>query len=277
MKIRDLTLIFMCYTDNIGGGDMLYNFCYFFILFIIYSFIGYLSEAIYCSIDSKKIVLNRGFFMGPYLPIYGVSAVLMNFFLEKYQNDLVALFVMSVVVCSITEFFTSLILEKIFKVRWWDYSEMKFNIDGRICLLNSFLFGIGGVALVYVINPVIFPIINMLSSTALIIIGLILVAIFVTDLVISIITLCKIKISSNKYTDHDATEEIKLLVNESIKNSFFIRRLLNAFPRISGRDKNKVVNLKKRLNEIRMSVKENKEKLKEYNKQLKEKNKKKGH
>ena len=107
---------------------MLYEFCRLFILFIVYSFIGYVSELIYCSIQFKKIVLNRGFFIGPYLPIYGVCCIMMTFFLEKYNNDLVALFIMSIVLCSITEFVTSYILEKIYKVRWWDYSKRNFNI-----------------------------------------------------------------------------------------------------------------------------------------------------
>lgn len=247
---------------------MLYNFCYLFILFIIYSIIGYISEITYCSIESKKLVLNRGFFMGPYLPIYGISCVLMNFFLEKYTNDFVALFVMSIVLCSIMEFFTSYILEKIFKVRWWDYSNLKFNLDGRICLFNSVLFGVGGIALVYIINPLIFPLINSMSQILLIIIGILLVIIFTTDLVISVVTLGRIKINSNKYSNHDATQEIKLLVSENLKkNSFLITRLLNAFPKMSGKNMKQFVNLKKSLNEIRNIIKENKLKLKEIKKE----------
>ena len=236
---------------------MLYGFCRLFILFIIYSFIGYISELIYCSIQLKKIVLNRGFFIGPYLPIYGVCCVLMTFFLEKYNDDLIVLFIMSVVLCSIIEYLTSYVLEKIFKVRWWDYSNMKFNFEGRICLLNSSLFGVGGVGLIHFINPFVFPLLDMLPRKILIIIGIILIIIFIIDLVISIVTLCEIKISSNKYTDHDATEEIKFLVREKIKKgSFFITRLLNAFPSIGGKDMKKVINLKKVTNEIRRRLKQ---------------------
>lgn len=236
---------------------MLYSFCRLFILFIIYSFIGYLSELIYCSIQLKKIVLNRGFFIGPYLPIYGVCCVMMTFFLEKYNNDLIVLFIMSIVLCSITEYITSYVLEKIYKVRWWDYSNMKFNFEGRICLLNSCLFGVGGVVLIHFINPFVLPLLDMIPHKILIIIGLILTIIFIIDLVISIVTLCEIKISSNKYTDHDATEEIKFLVREKIKKgSFFITRLLNAFPSIGGKDMKKVINLKKVTNEIRRRLKQ---------------------
>lgn len=236
---------------------MLYSFCRLFILFIIYSFIGYVSELIYCSIQFKKIVLNRGFFIGPYLPIYGFCCIMMTFFLEKYNNDLLALFVMSIVLCSITEFVTSYVLEKIYKVRWWDYSNMKFNFEGRICLLNSCLFGVGGVVLIHFINPTIYPLLDMLPNNVLIIIGISLMVIFLIDLSVSIKTLHEIKISSNEYSDHDATEEIKFLVREKIKKgSFFITRLLNAFPSIGGKDMKKIINLKKFTNEIRRRLKQ---------------------
>ncbi len=244
---------------------MLYNFCYLFLLFIVYSVLGYIVEIIACSIEYRKIVLNRGFLMGSYLPIYGISCILMSHFLEKYSNDLIALFVMSMVVCCIVEFFTSYILEKIFKVRWWDYSHMKFNLGGRICLLNASLFGLGGVALIHFINPFIIPIINKLPSTLLIIISMIVMGVFIFDLIISIVTLCKIKISSNQYTNHDATEEIRKLVRDSLKkNSFLLSRLLNAFPKISGKNMKKIVTLKKISNEFREKLKQNKINLKKH-------------
>ena len=165
---------------------------------MIYSFIGYIVEVINVSIISKKLVLNRGFLIGPYIPIYGICCILMNFFLIKYENDILALFVMSVLLCSIAEFTTSYVLEKIFKVRWWDYSQMKFNLDGRVCLLNSTLFGIGGVVLIHFINPTIYPLLDMLPNNVLIIIGISLMVIFLIDLSVSIKTLHEIKISSNE-------------------------------------------------------------------------------
>ena len=234
----------------------MYSVCYLFILFLIYSFIGYICEITFCSIDNKKLVLNRGFLMGPYLPIYGFSCLLMSFCLQKYNDDIVALFVMSVVLCSLMEFFTSLILEKIFNVRWWDYSSHKFNLDGRVCLLNSCLFGVGGVILVKYVNQVIFKLKDV-SSTIIIILGTVLMICFLTDLVFSIVTLCKIKITTNQYSDHDATREIKKLVEkEIIQDSFLMARLLNAFPRITGVNKVVITTIKDRINNIR-NIKKN--------------------
>ena len=119
-----------------------------FLLFIAYGIIGYFLEVITTSLEQKKINLTRGFLVGPIVPIYGVGSLLITLFLSTYKNDLVVLFVMSLVLCSVVEFTTSYIMEKAFKLRWWDYSHMKYNLDGRICLLNAVLFGIGGVLVV---------------------------------------------------------------------------------------------------------------------------------
>ena len=94
--------------------------CYVFLLFIIYSFVGYIAEIINCSFNSKKLVLNRGFFLGPYLPIYGVSCILMGSFIIRYKSDLLTVFVMSAFVCSTVEYITSYVLEKIFKARCYN-------------------------------------------------------------------------------------------------------------------------------------------------------------
>ena len=119
---------------------------------MLYSFFGWLLEVIVTFIKSKKIV-NRGFLIGPYCPIYGKGALLIVLLLKKYENDIIALFVMAVVVCSIIEYITSYVLEKLFNTRWWDYSNIKFNINGRVCLQNLVAFGIFGVLLLKYVNP----------------------------------------------------------------------------------------------------------------------------
>lgn len=223
-----------------------------FFRFILYSILGYFMEILYCSIMNKKITLNRGFFLGPYLPIYGICCIVMSFILNRYSNDIFALFTMSFLICSIIEYITSYLLEKIFKVRWWDYRKMKFNLNGRVCLLNSILFGVGGVGLITLINPIVNGIIfympNMLES----IISFTLLIVFITDLSITIKTLVDIKISSLKYTDHDATEEIKEKIRLKLeKHSFFVSKVLNAFPKLSGINSSIVADFRNRVNEFR--------------------------
>lgn len=240
----------------------MYEFCFLFLLFIIYSFIGFVVEIIDCSIITKRLVLNRGFFLGPYLPIYGVCCLVMSKFLTRYDHDIVALYTMSMFICTIIEFITSYILEKIFKVRWWDYSDKKFNIAGRVCMENALLFGLGGVFLVKIIDPIIYPFLFSFNENKLVLISCIVMLFFFSDLVVTLLTLSKIKISANKYKNHDATEEIKLLVRKKIEDSFFVRHLLNAFPKMSGRDLKIFMDLKKKNNEFIKKIEHAKEKYK---------------
>ena len=120
-------------------------------IFLIYSFIGWIVEVSAFLIQDHKFV-NRGFFIGPVVPIYGTGGILITLLLTKYQSDPVTLFCMAVVVCSILEYFTSYVMEKLFKTRWWDYSNKKFNINGRICLTNLLFFGLMGLVMVYLVN-----------------------------------------------------------------------------------------------------------------------------
>ncbi len=231
---------------------MLDSFCYIFLLFIIYSFIGYILEITNCSIRDKKLVLNRGFFLGPYLPIYGISCLLMGSFIIRYKDDFFTVFVMSAFVCTTVEYITSYILEKIFKARWWDYSDKKFNIEGRVCLFNAFLFGIGGLAFTYIINPIVVFLISKLSITLLRIISITLMVIFFTDVVITIRTLYQVKVSTIKFKSRDVTAELTKLIREEltkkrdIKTNFFVRHMLNAFPWINISDYNNPLSKLKR-------------------------------
>ena len=203
------------------------------------------------------MVYNRGFLIGPYLPIYGFSCLLMYLLLYKYQNDPFTLFVMSCFICSVMEFVTSLILEKIFKIRWWDYSHMRFNLDGRICLANSILFGLGGVFIIYLLNPIILSLFNLISKNTLIIITLILMSIFIIDFIVSVVVLIELKVSSIRFSKKDVSDELIKLRNEKLKkHSLLLKRLLNAFPKIEGKDKERIEELKRKVNEFRIKRKE---------------------
>ena len=122
------------------------------ILFFIFSILGYISEVIYCSIPQHRFV-NRGFLYGPYLPIYGSGAMIVLVLLEPFRSNPVLIFIFGLVLTSMLEYFTSWALEKLFSVKLWDYSKHRVNINGRVCMLNSTLFGIMGLVLVYVVYP----------------------------------------------------------------------------------------------------------------------------
>ena len=210
---------------------MFNNLCFYFVLFLIYSFIGWLMEISFTLYKDKTLV-NRGFFMGPYCPIYGCGCILIILLLKRYLNDFIALFIMSMVICSILEYVTSFIMEKLFKARWWDYSDRKFNINGRICLETLIPFGLLGCLLIYVINPIISGLILKIPSNVLNVIAVILMIIFILDNIVSYSIITKIHIST-KGIVMDNTEEITKKVKEYIsKNSKFGKRLMKSFPHL---------------------------------------------
>lgn len=241
----------------------MYKICYWFFFFMIYSFIGYLAEITCCSINNKKLIVNRGFCLGPYLPIYGSSSVIMNIFLAKYSKDIITLFVMSAFVCTLMEYMTSLILEKIFHARWWDYTEKKFNLSGRVCLENSCLFGLGGVCIVSILHPFLDGLVSMIPHNVLIILSIVLFVMFMIDVIITVTTMCQVKIAATKFTAKDATEEISRKVrNEIIKNKGLMLHMLNAFPKIKLSNHDPLGRIKKYLAKQREEYKKLKEKSK---------------
>lgn len=208
---------------------MMNNILYWFLLFFIYSFIGWIIEVLNCSIKQKKFVM-RGFLIGPYIPIYGVSALTMIAFLNE-QTDWFTILVMSAFLATTIEYVTSYIMEIIFKVRWWDYSHKKFHINGRVCLDNSILFGILGLILVYFVHPYVYAIIDIRQSFFTIL-SIILALLMISDAVLSFNIISNLKINIDNVTK-DYTEIIDKKVWETIrKKSALQLRLLEAFPRL---------------------------------------------
>ena len=203
-----------------------------FLLFLIYSFAGWLIETVGDFIKHKKFI-NRGFLLGPYCPIYGTGVVLITLFLSKYSDDIFALFFLATMLCGILEYFTSYIMEKIFKARWWDYSKMRFNINGRICLETLVLFGLAGIIILHYLNPFFISFITKIPDTTIHIASSILFFLFITDCIISfkiINSVKSIKVSISSQIK-DNTDEISSKVREIImKKSAPYRRLLFAFP-----------------------------------------------
>lgn len=217
------------------------DFLVYFLILIIYSFIGWCCEVLYGLIMEKKLI-NRGFLIGPVCPIYGFGAIFMILFLTKYKSDPITVFVLGAVICSILEYFTSYIMEKLFNARWWDYSYIKFNINGRICLPFSCLFGILGVILICFVNPFVNSLIDMIPDIYITIISIIFIIIFLSDIIISFNIINKVKLTAQNVAK-DYTEELNIKVSEILKNKIFQSRILKAFPKFNfnfiNRQKNK--------------------------------------
>lgn len=117
-----------------------------FYLFLLYSFLGWIHEMLFTFICTKKLI-NRGFLIGPWCPIYGICGVAITSLCDLFPGNVVYTFFISTLLCSLIEYFISFLLEKLFHARWWDYSHLRYNLNGRICILYSLAFGAMAVVL----------------------------------------------------------------------------------------------------------------------------------
>lgn len=204
------------------------TFLYYFFIFIIYTFLGWVLEVAFIFIKTKRFV-NRGFLIGPACPIYGFGALIMMFYLTQYKDEPFTVFIMGAFICSTLEYITSYIMEKIFKARWWDYSDKKFNVNGRICLTYAFLFGLCGVIMICFTNPIIIYLLNLIPENIMMIISSSFLIIFITDVLVSFNIISKFKTTALNIAK-DSTEEINKKVIETIKNKVLQKRIVKAFP-----------------------------------------------
>lgn len=158
-----------------------------FLLLLFYSFLGWCGEMVYCSIGQRKLCEKRGFLNGPLCPIYGHGALLVLAVLGNRWNSPAATFLVGMVLTSAVEYVTSYVMEKLFHMLWWDYSCRRFNLNGRVCLLNSLLFGLACLVLRYGIQPRVFPPLEWLTDRHLLIpLALTLFVIYAADIVLSV-------------------------------------------------------------------------------------------
>ena len=138
-----------------------------FLWLMIYSFFGWVYESILCSITSGSLV-NRGFLNGPVCPVYGFGAlvVILAFWWEP-DIRVWNLFFSSMVLTCTLEYLTSWAMEKLFHARWWDYSQYRFNINGRVCLLGAVAFGAFSVLLIKVVHPRVSAFVDGFSPAAI--------------------------------------------------------------------------------------------------------------
>lgn len=128
-----------------------YNLTQWLLFFFVYAFFGWVWESCYVSVRSKRWV-NRGFLNGPFLPIYGFGAIAILWATLPVRNDVVLVYVFGMLSATILEYFTGAAMERLFHVRYWDYSKHKFNLKGHICLSVSLGWGIFSVFLVRVVH-----------------------------------------------------------------------------------------------------------------------------
>ena len=168
---------------------------------------------------------------------------------------------MAIFLFTILEYLTSYFMEKIFKARWWDYSQKKFNINGRVCLSTMLPFGILGMFVMYVSNPFLLGKIEMIPELPLNILFWSILVIFITDNIVSSIVMRYIKTAEKTaYKELDNTEEITKKVKELLTNkSALHRRLINAYPTLEAVK----IKIKEKKEEIKNHVEEQKKEIEE--------------
>ena len=222
---------------------------YYILLFFFSAFLGWLME-VGCKLVQFHRFINRGFLLGPWCPIYGFGSVLITSLLSRYADSPLAVFCLAMVVCGTLEYLTSYFMEKLFHARWWDYSQKRFNLNGRVCADTLIPFGLLGLGMIYGVKPFLFRYFAMLSDGWLngLCIGLIVV--FLADTILSTCVLGKIRHSAANEKG-DSTEAITKAVRERLAHdSALVRRTLHAFPyaRLYSRD------LAKRVKEQRRAL-----------------------
>ena len=162
------------------------------IYFVLFAIAGYICEVIFAAIVLGKFV-NRGFLNGPWCPIYGFGVVIVAICLKPLSKSLLVLFIGSVLLTSVLEYFTGFLLEKLFHQKWWDYSDDKFNLGGYICLKFSLLWGVACTAVVKPVLPAVDAVIRVVPHFVGLIVTGVIVALMLIDLSATVITIMGIK------------------------------------------------------------------------------------
>lgn len=223
--------------------------------FIIYSVVGFIIETAFGLVTKGVIESRKSFLYGPFCSIYGLGAVIMIPLLQRFKKSNYTLFFGGFVIGSIVEYVISLIGEFIFHIKWWDYSDMAFNIGGRICIAFSFFWGILAIYLMSHFNPIIDRFIDkvkekvsikILKSVCIAVILLLFINFIVTSFALKMFFTRIVAEHNIELATYDEYifECVELYKNEDIKNFtlkyFSDEKMLKTFPNIklTGKDGN---------------------------------------
>ena len=150
--------------------------------FLIYSCLGWCLEVVYAAVTTGKLV-NRGFLNGPVCPIYGFGMVIVLYALTPLVDNTLLLYLGGVILPSALELVGGWALYKLYRTRWWDYSDYPFNIGGYICLEFCLLWGVGTLVVMHIVHPIIAGLVAMVPTLVGVILMCILYAVYATDVV----------------------------------------------------------------------------------------------
>lgn len=175
--------------------------------FYFYCFFGWCFESAFVSFQKKKLV-NRGFMRGPFLPLYGSGAIMMLVVSAPFHDNLILTFLAGCVGATILEYVTGVTMESLFKVRYWDYSNQKFNFQGQVCLSSTLAWGGLTILMTRVVHRPVENLIQAVPETVLVTVVCILSVVLLIDFVLSFIAaielrdiLVKVEQLKNEFTE----------------------------------------------------------------------------
>ena len=204
------------------------------LLFFVFSIAGWCMEVTLKYFEFGRFI-NRGFLTGPWLPIYGFGAVLCTVgthALAPVESGYLTTFAICFILCGVLEYMTSYILEKRFHARWWDYSKKPMNLHGRVWIGNLVLFGLGGVLIVHVFDPLLYKLFARVPLNARETLAAVLTALITADFIMShfILKLVKTGVEKSKADNTEQiSREVRLLLSD---RSVFHRRFADAYPEV---------------------------------------------
>ncbi len=230
------------------------------LIFFSYAFVGWIIEVTLKLIQYHRFI-NRGFLIGPWLPIYGFGALLITIsydLIPVSEMSYGTAFAVSFVLCGTIEYLTSLVLEKRFHARWWDYSTKPMNLRGRIWIGNLVLFGLGGI-IIKLANPILLGLFGNIIMPARAAMAGCLIAIIAADYVASHFVLRLVK-NGVENSQADNTEEINREIKALLSDrSVFARRFAEAYPNVIYRTEKiaaKMEQIRKETDRLKRSVDE---------------------
>lgn len=161
-------------------------------IFAIYSFLGWIVDVVYHAYSHREWV-NRGFLFGPFCPIYATGIFLIISLTSPFKSNLLFLFFSATIIATLVEYFTGVVLESLFHTSWWDYSQERFNLGGKICLKISIYWGLLSVFVVHDLHPLVLKISQFLVNNLTYIGALVVLAYFITDFIITLTSLYGLK------------------------------------------------------------------------------------
>ena len=235
--------------------------CELMIELFLFSCVGWLMEVTLKYIQYHRFI-NRGYLIGPYCPIYGCGVVAVTVLVGGiigYEGSITDTFLAGFVICGILEYFVSWYMEKMFHARWWDYSTKPMNLHGRIWIGNLVLFGIGGVAIVKLIDPVLMKWIHAIPQWILYALSGAIVMLMIWDNIVSHIAFNLVKKEIDG-VEADNSEEVSTKVRQLLREDpVLLRRIGEAYPNLEINSKKFAEKLKAQAEAVQESVEEKKQ------------------